>query len=246
MTKDWFKARNTWGAAILALSDAEAGRLAKALWTYTTKHEELPLPGAEKGLFALILETLGCDERKAADIAKKRAAAGSAGGKQKVANASKAKQNVANASNCYQMLANASKESTPLVPLSPPLSSPPSPPPTTPTVTPPIIPPVNPPNPPKELSRFAPPTQAEVEAYCMERGNAVNAQVFCDFYASKGWRVGNQSMKDWKAAVRTWERSGNRGYGKTVTAQRYTQRNYSENDLNALGDDLIAEARAMR
>ena len=53
---------------------------------------------------------------------------------------------------------------------------------------------------------FKPPTVEEVRAYCRERGNDVDAERFVDFYASKGWRVGNQPMKDWKAAVRTWER----------------------------------------
>ena len=55
-------------------------------------------------------------------------------------------------------------------------------------------------------STFTPPTVEEVSAYCRERGNAVNAQTFVDFYASKGWKVGNSPMKDWKAAVRTWEK----------------------------------------
>lgn len=54
--------------------------------------------------------------------------------------------------------------------------------------------------------RFFPPSANEVNAYCRERGNTVDAQKFVDFYASKGWRVGSQPMKDWKAAVRTWER----------------------------------------
>lgn len=50
------------------------------------------------------------------------------------------------------------------------------------------------------------PTVEEVAAYCRERGNSVDAERFVDFYASKGWKVGNQPMKDWKACVRTWER----------------------------------------
>lgn len=54
--------------------------------------------------------------------------------------------------------------------------------------------------------RFSPPSVDEVAAYCQERGNAVDAERFCDFYAAKGWRVGSQPMRDWKAAVRTWER----------------------------------------
>lgn len=55
-------------------------------------------------------------------------------------------------------------------------------------------------------STFSPPTVEEVAAYCRERGNSINAQTFVDFYASKGWKVGNSPMKDWKAAVRTWEK----------------------------------------
>ena len=53
--------------------------------------------------------------------------------------------------------------------------------------------------------QFIPPTFDEVDAYCRQRGNQVNADTFIDFYACKGWMVGKNKMKDWKAAVRTWE-----------------------------------------
>lgn len=52
---------------------------------------------------------------------------------------------------------------------------------------------------------FSPPTLSEVQAYCKERNNNVNAETFVDFYQSKDWYVGKNKMKDWKAAVRTWE-----------------------------------------
>ena len=55
--------------------------------------------------------------------------------------------------------------------------------------------------------RFTPPTADEVRAYCDERHNAVDAERFVDFYSAKGWKIGKEPMKDWKAAVRTWERS---------------------------------------
>ena len=58
----------------------------------------------------------------------------------------------------------------------------------------------------KRAAPFTPPSPDEVAAYCRERGNAVDAERFCDFYASKGWMIGNQRMKDWRAAVRTWEK----------------------------------------
>lgn len=55
--------------------------------------------------------------------------------------------------------------------------------------------------------RFEKPTLSEIEQYCIERNNNVNAEHFYDYYESNGWKVGKNSMKDWKAAVRTWERS---------------------------------------
>ena len=54
--------------------------------------------------------------------------------------------------------------------------------------------------------RFTPPSREEVQAYCMERGNQVDADAFIDFYTSKGWMVGKNPMKDWKVCVRTWEK----------------------------------------
>lgn len=58
----------------------------------------------------------------------------------------------------------------------------------------------------RRAPRFSPPSVEEVRAYCRERGNCVDPERFVDFYASKGWKVGRESMKDWKAAVRTWEK----------------------------------------
>lgn len=54
--------------------------------------------------------------------------------------------------------------------------------------------------------RFTPPTLDDVSAYIRERGSNVDAQRFLDFYTAKGWIVGKNRMKDWKAAVRTWEK----------------------------------------
>lgn len=56
-------------------------------------------------------------------------------------------------------------------------------------------------------TRFKPPTLDEVKAYCRERQNGVNPEKFIDHYTSNGWKVGKNPMKDWKAAVRTWEQS---------------------------------------
>lgn len=53
--------------------------------------------------------------------------------------------------------------------------------------------------------RFVPPDVEQVRAYCRERHNSIDPESFVDYYTSKGWTVGRAPMKDWKAAVRTWE-----------------------------------------
>lgn len=55
-------------------------------------------------------------------------------------------------------------------------------------------------------NKFIKPTVEEIAEYCRERNNGIDAQQFYDFYESKGWLIGKNKMKDWKAAVRTWER----------------------------------------
>ena len=56
------------------------------------------------------------------------------------------------------------------------------------------------------MDKFVPPTVQEVSEYCAERGNNVDPEHFVAHYESNGWKVGRNSMKDWKAAVRSWER----------------------------------------
>lgn len=59
----------------------------------------------------------------------------------------------------------------------------------------------------KDTKRFVPPNEEEVKEYCKERKNKVNASLFIDHYEANGWKVGKNSMKDWKAAIRTWEKN---------------------------------------
>ena len=83
------------------------------------------------------------------------------------------------------------------------------------------------------VKRFTPPTAEEVQAYCNERNNGVDGQHFVDYYEARGWKIGGkQPMKDWKAAVRTWERSG---YNKPQTANTSTGAfQYGEAELAAI------------
>ena len=90
----------------------------------------------------------------------------------------------------------------------------------------------------KCFGRFTPPTLEQVTEYCQERKNGVNPVKWYNYYLSNGWKVGKNPMKDWKAAVRTWEEGNKGGDGsagkptKTVVAQQYQQRDYS----NVTGD----------
>lgn len=59
----------------------------------------------------------------------------------------------------------------------------------------------------QKRKRFMPPTLEEVKAYCAERKNNVDAARFIDYYTANGWLIGKNKMKDWRAAVRTWERN---------------------------------------
>jgi len=58
----------------------------------------------------------------------------------------------------------------------------------------------------KAFGRFTPPSLEEVTLYCQEISSHINPQSFIDFYTAKGWLIGKTPMKDWRAALRTWDR----------------------------------------
>lgn len=72
----------------------------------------------------------------------------------------------------------------------------------------------------EKATRFSPPTLEEVKAYCQERKNDINSERFIDFYQSKNWMIGKNKMKDWKAAIRNWERNEKKG-GNNESVQEY-------------------------
>lgn len=65
----------------------------------------------------------------------------------------------------------------------------------------------------KERVRFAPPSVEEVRSYCSEKGYRVDAEQFVAFYESKGWKVGRNPMRSWKAACVTWDKRRHEGKG---------------------------------
>ncbi|MFH1998569.1 MAG: hypothetical protein ABIK28_02760, partial [Planctomycetota bacterium] len=82
-------------------------------------------------------------------------------------------------------------------------------------------------------TKFMKPTVQEISDYCKERGNSVDPQAFFDFYESKGWRIGNQPMKNWQAAVRTWEK---RGTSTGPEARRYGKQAPTRTDIQSVLD----------
>lgn len=84
--------------------------------------------------------------------------------------------------------------------------------------------------------RFTPPTVEEVAEYCRERNNGIDPQYFIDYQTARNWVLSNgKQCKDWRATVRTWEQHNyNRGKGKVVSAQQYQQRDYSNEQEDAM------------
>jgi len=93
----------------------------------------------------------------------------------------------------------------------------------------------------RSAALFTPPTLEEVEEYCRERGKGVDAQAWYDHYTSNGWMVGRTKMKDWRAAVRTWERRREDfapRQAQPAHFMAYDQRRYTNEELERLIDDL--------
>lgn len=85
-----------------------------------------------------------------------------------------------------------------------------------------------------------PPSLDDVKAYCKERGGKVDAERWYDFYASKGWMIGKNKMKDWRAAVRRWESDAQARAPDDVKRFGFEQRKYDDDFYNGLvkGFDL--------
>lgn len=165
------------------LTDAEFGRLCRALLAYSAEGKEGQLQGSERLFWPRVKMQEDRAVESYEEIVSIRSAAGRAGG---LAKASKSKQSVANASKTNKYKSESKKEYESEYESK-----------------------NNPPDGGKNSAQarvvFVPPTAGEVAEYCALRRNNIEAQEFVDFYTSKGWMVGSNRMKDWKAAVRTWE-----------------------------------------
>ena len=94
----------------------------------------------------------------------------------------------------------------------------------------------------KKNSHFVPPSPEEVQAYCKERNNDIDAENFIAFYQSKNWMIGKNKMKDWKSAIITWEKRNKKtGVAPKPTNKQlqYPQRTYTTQDYADLEKKLI-------
>lgn len=176
-----------------ALNDAEFGRLTRALLVYSMTGEKIALCGNERFYANRVMAQEDRFKASYAEISDARSEAGKAGAAARWQNG---KGCFANGKNSNAIPANGKNGNTETK---------------TETKTDTNILLSNDSKGETRTRRFTPPTLDDVLAYVRERGSDVDPQRFLDFYASKGWMVGKNPMKDWKAAVRTWEKREDTG-----------------------------------
>ena len=182
--KKSFVMYESWGAAIEKMSNEQAGELIKAIYAYQKDPDAAPKDPALAFVFELIKQQLDADSQRYKEACAARSEAGKKGGRPK-ANASDKKQMVSEESKKSKCFSEKAKKADNEYD-----------------------------NDLKENTidgvkekRFAPPTLQEVKDYCLKMGYThVDAERFIDYYTSNGWMVGKNRMKDWKAAVRNWDR----------------------------------------
>lgn len=182
MAKNSFVLYHDMRGPLELLTDADRGKLFSAIFAYSEEGVEPSFTGSLQLAFAFVQTALNRDAAAWEKTVQERRKAGSKGGKQRAANqaiASFASREEASQANQTDTVPVPVPDTVP-VPgrKSDPADKPP---------------------------RFIPPSLEEVAAFCRERDNTVDPQAFVNFYAAKGWKIGNQKMVDWKAAVRTWE-----------------------------------------
>lgn len=230
--KKSFVMYRSWGAAIEKMSDEQAGKLIKAIYALQENPEASNDDPAIEFVFEIIKEKMIEDTEAYEATCRRRSEAGKKGNETRWSGADTEKNrkcdkgiakiaNAINVSQKSQKVANvADTESdtdmkcneVPSVPVER-----------------------------GTRKRFSPPAVEEVADYCWERKNNVNPETFVDFYTSKGWKVGKEPMKDWKACVRTWEKRDIRGTPKKKNSFcNFKQNGYDFDELEKL---LVANRR---
>lgn len=82
------------------------------------------------------------------------------------------------------------------------------------------------------IKKIIKPKIEEIKSYCLERNNSINPIQFFDYYESKGWLIGKNPMKDWKACIRTWEQNKNK-YNNNTTIEQEGEFDYDNTPYRA-------------
>lgn len=181
MAIEYFCCYHSYARKLAKLSDQEVGRLFRALLEYS-EHGECPeLAGRESVAFDFISDDIDRAKEAYREKCAKNSQKGKLGGRPKKQELIEKAEKAAGFSES-QKSQNKDKDKTK------------------------DIPPMSPQGDAREKTRFVPPTVDEVRAYCQERRNGIDPEAFVAFYASNGWKVGKNAMKNWRAAVITWER----------------------------------------
>ena len=184
--KKSFVMYESWGAAIEKMNNEQAGELIKAIYAFQKNPDVVPEDPAIAFVFEIIKQKLEEDNKRYEEVCAARSEGGKKGGRPK-ANASDKKQMVSEESKKSKCFSEKAKKADNDNEYDNDLKE-------------------NTIDGVKE-KRFAPPTLENVSEYCREMGYTnVDAVCFIDFYTSNGWMVGKNRMKDWKAAVRNWDR----------------------------------------
>lgn len=198
------------------MTDAEQAQLFRAILDYGQFGTD---PGFEDRLglvWDFIKPMIDRDATRYQEIQEKRARAGSRGGQARANNAKQNEANQAIASFASDDVANASKISNQKQ-IKPPTSTSTFTSTFTDSSTLDIVGALD--GPTTTRQHFKPPTVDDVREYVTERGYAINPEAFVDYYTANGWKIGKSSMKDWKAAVRTWNRKDKEN-GRTSNCKR--------------------------
>ena len=193
-----------WQTLFQNLSDEQAGQLIKAMCFYNKGEEYTPSDPTVTAMFSMVKEGMDHNSDHYDKVCQRRAEAGKKGADKRWKDG---KSHSEDGKTCKTLTESESVTLTETL-----------------TESESVIPPSEE-SKSRTRKRFRPPTVEEVEAYCFERNNKVDAERFVDFYSSNGWRVGKNPMKDWKAAVRTWEKREDNVVNMTAAQQMEAARN---------------------
>lgn len=204
---------------IRRLSREQRGDLFTAILQYAAGMELPEMEAVTSMAFSFIQERMDKDAEKYQKTVEARREAGRLGGIAKQANATFAKQNVANGSKAKQTVANLHDNDSVYDNDN--------------VIDNDYIGVIN------NSTKFVPPTPEQVRAYSTEKGYNIDAERFVDFYASKGWMVGKNKMKDWKAAVRNWAKSQRQEVTTKGNGNKFNNFSQRQYDYDKLENQLL-------